>query len=79
MFAVIELQKLNDTTLANIVAAYEDLNEAKSRYHTILAAAAISSVPLHSALIITDDAFLIERDSFVHGIQPEPAPEQEGE
>ena len=44
MYIVIELQTNEEGQTANIVQAYSDRNEAASRYHQILAAAAISEV-----------------------------------
>lgn len=43
MYIVIELQK-NGDQVANIVTAHETENDAYSKYHTILAAAAKSTV-----------------------------------
>lgn len=66
MYIVIELQKTAPDVVANIVTAHTDLNDAYSKYHTVLAAAAISSVPIHSAVMITEKGGLICSDSFDH-------------
>ena len=69
-----ELQKLNDTTMGNIVTTYQTENEAKSKFHTILAAAAISDVPVHTAVILTEEGHVIGRENFDH--RPSTQPEE---
>lgn len=64
-YIVIEIQKSQDGTVAiPPVATYDNLFDALSRYHTILAAAAISDVPVHSAVILTDVGQQIRMDSY---------------
>lgn len=55
------------------------LNEAKSVYHQILASAAISSVPYHTAMICYHNGNLIEAECFEHlpDSEPEEATESE--
>lgn len=66
MYIVIELQANNKGQVANIVTAYNTLAEAQNKYYTILAAAAISSVPTHSAVILDHCGNLIANNSFAH-------------
>lgn len=71
MFIVIELQKLNDTQVANNVWAYGDEqgNVAESKYHDVLRAAAVSSIPIHSALIVDEKGRTIKGPEFYeHGV-----------
>ena len=64
-YIVLEIQKFADESVAvPPVATYESFFDAVSRYHTILAAAAISDVPVHSALILTDTGQEIRLDSY---------------
>lgn len=67
MYIVIELQTNSEGQIANIVTAYDNLPQAQNKYYTILAAAAISSVPCHSAVILDRSGILIARESFMHG------------
>lgn len=67
MYFVIELQT-NGGQTANIVSAYETREAAESKYHTILAAAAISSVEKHAAVIITEEGFEIVHQCYVHPV-----------
>ena len=64
-YIVIEIQKFENGTISVApVSTYDDFYEALSRYHTILAAAAISEVPVHSATILTEDGQQIRLDSY---------------
>ena len=64
-YMVIELQK-NGDVLSAITVSYNNRDEAYSRFHTMAAAAAISSVQKHSILLVNDDGFTLERATFVH-------------
>lgn len=65
-YAVIEMQKQADGSLATITTDHNSLPEAQNKYFTVLAAAAISTVPIHTAMLVGEDGFQIARDSFVH-------------
>lgn len=54
-YIVIELQKLNENQVANIVTAHDTRAEAEAKFHQILAAAAVSGLPCHSAVMIQED------------------------
>lgn len=54
MYAVIELQRTEDNLLS-LVSIHEDLNEAESKFHQVLAAAAVSTLPVHSAVLVEED------------------------
>ena len=64
MFIVIEIQKTNK--IATLVYSYEDRNAAESKYYTILSAAAISKVPVHSATLLTDTGKELMHASYEH-------------
>ena len=69
MFIVLETQTNIDGTVGIIPTAYVDQNEAKSKYHTVLASAAISSIPRHTAFILTDDGYVIQSECFKHEVE----------
>lgn len=66
MFVVIELQE-NGESLQNIVTAHTTLQEAESKYHAVLAAAAVSAVPVHSAVLLSGNDNVIKSESYRHG------------
>ena len=64
-YIVIEIQKFENGTIAvPPIATFDSFFEAVSRYHTIMATAAISDVPVHSAVILTDTGQEIKMDSY---------------
>lgn len=64
MFLVIEIQK--GDSIANIVTTYDTINEAENKYHTILASAAVSAVPKHSAVMLDENGDFIKSECFEH-------------
>lgn len=67
MFIVLEMQKLDENTLAILPAnTYESQAEADSKYHAILSVAAVSSVWKHSAVMLNEDGTPMKYDCYVH-------------
>ena len=64
MYIVLEIQ--TSATVATLVNSYEDRNQAESKYHQILMAAALSSIPKHSAVLMDDVGETIKMDSYIH-------------
>lgn len=78
MYIIIELQANADGTVGNIVQTRETLASAESVFHSILAAAAISAVPKHSAVLLSEEGFPLRHECYRHdGTQTEPAPQDE--
>ena len=70
-YIVIELQTNADGTVGNIVTAYDDRNAAESQYHTVLAAAAISTLPVHAACLMDTTGRLLDRGCYDRRITTE--------
>ena len=66
MYIVIEIQKNTEGVVANIVTAHTTLAEAESKFYTILASAAINSVPVHSAIIVSEEGFPVKHQCYKH-------------
>lgn len=78
MYIIVELQANADGTVGNIVQTKETLASAESVYHSILASAAISAVPKHSAVLLSDEGFPLRHECYRHdGTQPAPEPQEE--
>lgn len=73
-YLVIELQTDAEGHVGNIITAHDTKLEAEAKYHTALAAAAVSSVVKHGAVLLTNTGTLVHSDCFTHPI-PEPEPE----
>ena len=83
MFYVIEIQQYADLSYGHIVHWAETRNQADAKYYTVLAAAAVSELPSHSATLIDSDGNALRNYSYHHE-QPEleettPEPESEPE
>ena len=68
VYIVIEIQSNNETA-ATIVNSYTDKNEAESKFHQILSAAATSNVPTHSAVLFTDRGKSLKDETYLHNIE----------
>ena len=74
MYIVLEIQASDQ--IATLVNSYTDRNQAESKYHQILTAAAVSSVPKHSAVLLAENGVSLKNESYFY-IEPEPEPEVE--
>lgn len=59
-YIVIELQTMKDGSVANLVTQHTTLPEAESKYHSVLAAAAVSDLPMHAAALMTNGGMTLE-------------------
>ena len=65
-YIVIEIQKAANDSVSTIVTQHETRYAAEGKYHTILAAAAVSSVPQHGAVLLTDAGQEICHQTYTH-------------
>ena len=65
-YIVIEMQKTAEGQVANLVTAHNTLAEAESKFYSILAAAAINDVPVHSAIIVSEEGFPVKHQCYKH-------------
>jgi hypothetical protein len=66
-YIVLEIQAGEQIGL--LTNTYEDKNEALSKFHTILASAALSEVPCHTAMIITEDGLPFRTECIKHEVE----------
>ena len=66
MYVVIELQKMSDDQLANLVTTHPTLQEAQSKFHQVLSYAAVSKIPLHSCVLLNEDGYSVKVESYAH-------------
>ena len=70
MFAVIEIQKNGDVATP-ITTLFENKDQAYNKYHTVLAAAAISDVEEHSAVLISEEGNYMIHGKYIHESEEE--------
>ena len=86
-FYIIEIQQYTNGEFGHIVHFAYDANPTKARlkaeakYHEVLASAAISELPQHSATLLTSDGRAVMSQCYKHVVEstPEPEPEVEPE
>ena len=66
MFYIVEIQKSADGNCAHLVFTAETRNEAESKYHSVLASAAVSPLAQHSAIVFADNGFPILNQCYMH-------------
>lgn len=69
MYIVIELQTNASGAVSNIVTAHATIEAAYSKYFLVLSSAAVSSVPVHAAVILNNHGEEIEHKAFEHGVE----------
>ena len=67
-YLVIEMQKQSDGSIAQICTTYTDRNTAEQKYHEILSYAAVSTLPIHTAVILSEEGNLIKKESYRHEV-----------
>lgn len=65
MYIVIEIQYSD--RVSTLTYQYDTLDEANAKYHTILAAAAVSALPAHAAVILTAWGAMLKAECYRHG------------
>ena len=65
-YVVVEIQTNADGTIGSIVTDFENKLDAENKYHTILAYAAISNLPVHSAVILTNEGRTVKTEVYTH-------------
>lgn len=64
MYIVIEIQTNADGTVGTLVNAYKEWKDAEAKFHSILAAAAKTSLPCHSAVILTNEGNIVRGEHY---------------
>lgn len=76
-YYVIELQKYNDGSYGNLTHFAYDENADKARlkgeakYYEVLAAAAVSNLPQHAAILMSSSGEPIEHKCYEHPVETE--------
>lgn len=63
-FIVLEIQTNSDGTVGTLINSYDNRADAESKYHLVLSAAALSQLPLHACVMMTNDGQVINRHHY---------------
>lgn len=66
MYYVIEIQSTSETG-AILPHAHSERSNAEAQYHTLLAAAAQSSVEKHTVSLLGDTGIVLKSETYIHG------------
>lgn len=66
-YLVIEIQTFDTGGVTTQVWRYEDNLSAEAKYHSVLAAAAKSSLPRHAATMLAGDGSYVQHRCYEHG------------
>jgi len=66
-YIVLEIQSNSDGTVGTLITSHDDRSSAESKFHSVLASAAISDVMIHSCIIMNDEGFVYDNQSYTHG------------
>ena len=70
-YIVMEIQVNGSGTIGTLVTSFAERNLAEQQYHTVLAAAAVSALPVHAAVLLTEDGRTVERGCYRHESEAE--------
>ena len=63
---VTEIQKFEDGTMTTPSFAYENINDADAKYHSILASAAKSALPVHACIMFDEQGCFRKSEYYTH-------------
>ena len=66
MYIIHEMQTTGNQTALVPAKTYTDKNQAESAYHTVLAAAAISGVSVHTVMLLDEHGNVLRREYYEH-------------
>ena len=67
-YIVIEIQTDGEGRTGTLVYDFDDRDAAMAKYHTVLAAAAVSAVLVHACTVLTREGQQIAHECFVHPV-----------
>lgn len=66
-YVVLEIQTLSNGQVACLATPHDSQMQAESSYHSVLAAAALSDLPRHAAVLMTSDGSVQMSQYYEHG------------
>lgn len=67
MYVLIEMQMLNGTPAIPPITIKQDWQEAESEFHRLCSIAAVSSVPLHTVMMVDEYGNTVRAEHYEHG------------
>ncbi len=70
-YIIIEIQNFEGGNTSTPAYAYDNLPAAEAKYHSILASAAVSALPKHAAIMISEEGFPLKHECYTHEAEAE--------
>lgn len=70
-YIVVEIQTSAEGTVSTIVTSHDNKLDAENKYHSVLAYAAISDLPTHAAVILTNEGRTVKTEMYEHKAEEE--------
>lgn len=67
MYIVMEIQTNASGEVATLINQFDNINNAESKFHQILASASISEIPVHTAVLMDEKGVTYRAESYDHG------------
>ena len=78
-YLVMEIQTWDTGAVQTPTYAFDTREKAESKYHAILSSAAVGTLPVHAAVLLTNEGYVQESRCYEHPVEAEPETEPEGE
>ena len=75
-YVIVEIQTYADGSVGHLTYQLGEQNGAEQKYHTCLAAAAVSALPRYAVAMLDSEGRLIKREMYRHEV---PEPEEENQ
>lgn len=66
-YIVIEIQTFDGNQVAMLNYDFDDRNLADSKFYLVMSAAAVSALPRHAVVLMTNEGQLLNRGMYKHG------------
>lgn len=64
-YFVLEIQKSADGNVATLTTTYDDKEHAEAGFYSLLAVCALSSLPKHGAMLITENGAVLKTEIYI--------------
>ena len=68
-YIVLEIQTNANGTVGNLVTAFDNRNVAEQKFHQVLSAAAVSTLPCHAATLLNEEGFVLDSKCYHHEVE----------
>lgn len=70
-YLVMEIQTWDTGAVQTPTYAYDTQAKAESKYHAILSSAAVGTLPIHAAVLLTAEGYVLESRFYEHPVEPD--------